>query len=416
MARASQPSTSGGRRYVAFAARTGRMRRRGGITVVYTIIAMAAILGLCSLGMDYGRVQLAKYELRRAVDAAARAGALNLRQGGDATTARAAAVAVAAENTVDGNVLTLTASHVLVGNWNSTTKSFTDGGTPTNAVRVTVTLGKATNNGIPLTFARVLGMASCDVSAGATALGSLATSAGFVGLDGVEVGNNVEFAGYDSSAGEPGGPNVSNNGHVASNAGVTIGMNGTVRGDVVLGPGGDLTTGGNFYTTGSTQNQPNAMTATATEAPTVTTMGDVTIGNNDDYALPAGTYRVNNLTVGQNSTVTFTGPVTIYVTGNVTVGNGFTMNAYQNIPANLDLRMYGTGKTFSAGNDLTITGEVYGPGYALDAQNNLSLRGSAVFKTITAQNNATFYYDTDLPAPLGGTAGSTATAAVTTVQ
>ncbi|HSI37368.1 MAG TPA: TadG family pilus assembly protein, partial [Tepidisphaeraceae bacterium] len=218
------------------------MRRRGGITVVYTIIAMAAILGLCSLGMDYGRVQLAKYELRRAVDAAARAGALNLRQGGDATTARAAAVAVAAENTVDGNVLTLTASHVLVGNWNSTTKSFTDGGTPTNAVRVTVTLGKATNNGIPLTFARVLGMASCDVSAGATALGSLATSAGFVGLDGVEVGNNVEFAGYDSSAGEPGGPNVSNNGHVASNAGVTIGMNGTVRGDVVLGPGGDLTT------------------------------------------------------------------------------------------------------------------------------------------------------------------------------
>ena len=57
-------------------------RRRSGVTVVYTIILLTALIGLASLAVDYARVQLAKTELQRAADAAARAKRNPLLQGG----------------------------------------------------------------------------------------------------------------------------------------------------------------------------------------------------------------------------------------------------------------------------------------------------------------------------------------------
>src|SRR6266568_1403959 len=78
---------------------------RRGIAAVYSILMLVALCGLVSMGVDLGRVQLAKTELRTAADAAARAGAAGLTNG--VTQAQSDAAATAAANTCDGSAVVI---------------------------------------------------------------------------------------------------------------------------------------------------------------------------------------------------------------------------------------------------------------------------------------------------------------------
>jgi Flp pilus assembly protein TadG len=142
------------------------------VVIVYVAILMVAMVGFCSLAVDLGRVQTAKTQLRSAVDAAARAAACCIPQGSSA--AQAAAIAVAAQNQVDGVALSLTNSNIQTGSWNPTTRTFTNGGVPDNvttysAVKVTAGRTSANGNAIPLVFGVVIGLPTCDVNATAVA-------------------------------------------------------------------------------------------------------------------------------------------------------------------------------------------------------------------------------------------------------
>src|SRR5882724_760827 len=79
-----------------------------GMTLVYAIILMTMLSGFVSLGVDYGRVQLAKTQMERAAFAASRAGAAGIGDG----TASAKAIQFAAANLVDGTPLVLQAGDV----------------------------------------------------------------------------------------------------------------------------------------------------------------------------------------------------------------------------------------------------------------------------------------------------------------
>src|SRR5579862_973752 len=96
--------------------------RRRGIAVIYIACCIVVLFGFCSLAVDLGRVQVAKTELRRAADSAARAGVAVLSQGN--STAQSVAVSMAANNTCDGTSVTISTSNVVVGYWNSSTHKF----------------------------------------------------------------------------------------------------------------------------------------------------------------------------------------------------------------------------------------------------------------------------------------------------
>ena len=149
-----------------------RRPRRRGIAVIYVIVSFAVMVGFCSLAVDLGRVQTAKTELRRAVDAAARAGAAYLPQGTAAV--QNAALSIASKNKVDNQFLTLNAADVQIGVWNKSTLAFSAGGTADNvttfnAVQVTGRRTQANGNPIPLIFGSILGASTCDVKATAVA-------------------------------------------------------------------------------------------------------------------------------------------------------------------------------------------------------------------------------------------------------
>ena len=109
--------------------------------------------------------------------------------------------------------------------------------------------------------------------------------------------------------------------------------------------------------------------------------------------LPGGTYRFNNLTIDLQSTLTFTGPASLYVRGDVILRNGGSALAYRSIPANLRIYQDGSGVRFETFNNAVITAVVIAPGSAFIANNNFIFRGACLFDSITCWNNGEFYFD-----------------------
>src|SRR4051794_233722 len=140
---------------------------RAGVALFYCIVVMTVMVALCSMGVDYARVQLTKTELQRAADAAARYAATGLAN--DPAAARANAIAAAKDNLADGKPVVLLNSDIEMGRWDPIARKFTVlGGSSedfANAVRVTAVRSAARGNAVPLTFARVLGQSFCEAKA-----------------------------------------------------------------------------------------------------------------------------------------------------------------------------------------------------------------------------------------------------------
>jgi Flp pilus assembly protein TadG len=149
-----------------------RRRQRHGVVLYYMTGLMVVMSAFCSFGVDYGRVQLVKAELRRAADSAARAAAAELP---DVNSAIAFAKQYGEANLSDGRTATFSPSEdIEFGNWDSKTRTFTrlSGFQMANANCVHITLRRAARRGnaVPLLFARLIGQGSCDTKADAYAM------------------------------------------------------------------------------------------------------------------------------------------------------------------------------------------------------------------------------------------------------
>ncbi len=152
------------------AARAGPAR--AGSALPYVVVSMIGLIGVASIGVDWGHVQMVKSDMQRCADATARGYVeLYLQYGQNTAIASGAQLYSAADNPVDG--YTGVAPNVTVqwGSWNTATHAFSTswGGPGTPAVKVTVARNAAKGNAIPLTWAAVLGHGSCDVQLSAVA-------------------------------------------------------------------------------------------------------------------------------------------------------------------------------------------------------------------------------------------------------
>ena len=142
------------------------------MSTLYIIGALVAMMMFTSLGVDVARVQVAKTELRRTADAAARYAASNIPNG--VTSVQSAAKTEASANTADGSAVTLQNSDIEFGTWDTTARTFTvltgTNRSNANAIRITAQCSAARGTGVSLSFARILGRSTCDVSAQAIAM------------------------------------------------------------------------------------------------------------------------------------------------------------------------------------------------------------------------------------------------------
>lgn len=144
----------------AFAKRFGNDER--GSVIVFFAASLMLFVALSAAVIDLGYLYGMHGKLQATTDAAALAGASQL---GDEDAVKAAAVSYAVKNmptAENGNVVS--AADAEIGYWHFTDRTFTPGGSPTNAVRVTGRRTAENSNGVGLFFAQIIGFNEGDVA------------------------------------------------------------------------------------------------------------------------------------------------------------------------------------------------------------------------------------------------------------
>ena len=140
----------------------GKQQRRGSIMLLAAFI-MIGFLAIAAMAIDWGYIALTQTELQRAADAGALAGASALANGADAAQAEVNEFITA--NKVGNTRITTEHVTVDVGDWNSSSRSFSPGGSMPSAIRVQV---QRPNQ--PLFFGKMFGKEDFDTRAEAIAV------------------------------------------------------------------------------------------------------------------------------------------------------------------------------------------------------------------------------------------------------
>lgn len=369
--------------------------RRRGFTLAYSTVSITILMGFAAFCFDISRVRTAKAELQAAADAAALNGANGILDG----TYLSKAAEVASENRCDGNIVTLSASDVIPGNW--TNNTFTANGTPRNALKVIASRTKAGNNVVTTPFANALGLPSPDLRA--TSIVALVNQADYewVGINSVNLnGGSSAFRVTGYNATNPAAAETETT--VKSNGAITVAGSGTINADIRYGTSASVsgaTVTGSVTQLGQTLNYPSGSQVANINGvtPVYATTYDLNVMTNQ--VLPGGVYVVKNVNVA-NCNVTFTGPATIVCTGNLNFNTvGFTTPS--NLPANLKII---TTSPSTSINITNLTKTLYADFYAPDTTFNLSaaagtygMRGRGVFKSMSVSGaGASLWYDTSL--------------------
>lgn len=150
-----------------------RARQRRGAALIYGVVGMVALCAIISLGVDFGRVQIARSQLQSATDAAARYAVTGVKHEiGGVNASEAMARAILRENKVDANFISDSQVTVDYGEWNPSDRTFKSKNQTSkrNAVKVTVRCGEATSTAIPLFFGTLIGKSSQELDATAIAM------------------------------------------------------------------------------------------------------------------------------------------------------------------------------------------------------------------------------------------------------
>lgn len=371
------------RRVRKAAAAAGRPRRRG-MMIVYLIVILSIIFGLASLAVDYGRVQIAKTQLQIATDAAVKWAAKSAT--GAKAELHARATDAAGDNKVNGETPVYALADVEIGAWNAVTRTFTANAAPNNAVRLTGT------HVVPLMFGGVIQKPFVTIRASAVA--RRMSTGGMIGLNGITVKNNVFVGSYNSTVTTtPTESTAQGNATISSNGTIQADNNGVIMGSVAYGPSGSVDVK-RWTVTGDTTQLRDVVTAPSEPAWSPTgNPGSVPQNyTHPGGQLAGGTYYFTTLNI--HGPLTFAGPATVYVNGNVTIeGNSSDVTAYAGRPPNLTIYQLGADRKFTTKNDVAIKATIIAPRSDLEAMNKIAIYGQMVFDTITLMNTATFFYD-----------------------
>ena len=162
-----------------------RFERRAGSALIYATCVVFALAAIIALGVDWGRVQVTKNELRAAADAAARYGVAGLQNDINGTSAAYAnAAAAVAQNKANGKTISFTAAQdVEIGVWSKTLRTFTPNTNlnVANAVKVVLKCTAARGSAVPMTFLSIFGKSTQDVTALSIAMIDYTGNAGGAG-------------------------------------------------------------------------------------------------------------------------------------------------------------------------------------------------------------------------------------------
>ena len=381
---------------------------RLGMAVTWLLAAMTAIIAIISLAVDFGHVQMVKTELRRAADAAARAGVSYL---GDYSSAQSQAITLAGLNAADGQSVVLQgdpSDDIEFGTWDDIGRVFSKRtGTDranANAIRINARRIAANNNAVQLGFSSLLGVKTCDVKAS-----SVACTAP---LDFVIVGlNYVYMAGNSTDSYWPNMPGVVGNaGNIGSNGDITCKGTSYIHGNAHPGIGHTVIGASNVvgsttplnYTLSYPNGNPSPYSNSNNDNNLIpkgcysSSTRSLSTGAKN-FNVPAGHYVLKDLSVGSSGSLTLTGAAVFYVYGTVDIKG--TINTYQNLPQNFRLIMIPDPSTSAAPGAVklasggTMTALIYAPQSPITFSASFEFYGQVVGLTIDMTGGSNVHYD-----------------------
>jgi Flp pilus assembly protein TadG len=379
---------------------------RAGLSLLWTIVTMLVFTAIVSLAVDFGRVVIVKTQLRAAADAAALAAGQHVLS--STTLARAAAIDVAQLNKADGKDVILNTTDIEFVKWDPATRTY-EVVSPTssirpNAVKVTAHRTSARGTAVDLPFAGLFGTTTCDVKAEAIAMATPARYAA-VGLDFITMGGNSTNAYRANAYQVPGLNDFTAQGSIASNGDITLTGSSMVNGDAWPGVGKRVI--GANHVTGSTNPLSTPLNFPAEDPGAAATInnngnfpgyaisdGSISLGNQKSASVPGGVYYFKDLNMNAGAKLEFTGPATLYLTGNLKLGGNAITN--KNLPKNLRIVMLkpNSKAELSGGSDLFA--DIYAPLAAITISGNGDIYGSIVGKSLAMSGEAAIHYDMSL--------------------
>lgn len=169
--------------------RRGTGGRRRGLSLIMMAIVLVVLIGFIGLGLDIGFALIAAHQLQNTADAAALAGAMSMKTGGE-DGARNAAALVAANNIVinsaiqlDLNTTNAPEGDIVIGRYDRFNGIFEPGIVAANAIKVVARRTDTSVNGpLVLFFGGLFGVNSINVERTAIAQNKGATGAGIIAL------------------------------------------------------------------------------------------------------------------------------------------------------------------------------------------------------------------------------------------
>jgi len=385
------------------------IRRRGAVAVMVTV--MLLLLFMCaSLAIDVGQIAAVSCEMQNTADGGALAGAIMLRDEKPDEALDAVMDIIAKMQSTLG-FSSLDDQVVEFGTW-----TFADGFQPlgaTGAPKAYAVRVLAIRADTPYFFAGVMGKYSTDVMRDAVAVGSEACN-GVWGLRGVNAGS-INTDSYISTDGFYSEGTARKNGDICSGRDIKIHGSKEIEGDVQAGFGYGVTVAGESgYITGLT-------TTNAGDAPTVPVdVGDAPYVNDNDLmppsardgttwyrksehvlemsgggelALPTGVLYFDSIKLAGGSTLSVSGPTTIYVSGDFDTVGGAIVNKTQD-PNNLTI--ISIGDDMKLGGSADFYGTILAP-KAVATLNSGTLYGVIIAGFLELRGDYTVHVDESLP-------------------
>lgn len=385
----------------------GRARRHG-LSSISFILLGTVTFGMLALCVDYGLKVVVDAELQSAADSSARAGCQQLlaygpvpgAEGGIAATARQAA----AESGTSAGKIEPSGVRVELGNWDTDARHFTPSTIDdANAVRTTVTRSAAHGNAVPNPMGSVIGLSPLVSSRQAIGLIEPHPDYALIGIDRFVARGLLTVNGPAGS----GQGSIASNGNVELNVlgliGITF-MDGHVatRGVVKLPLISALT----HIRDGIRRPDkpfvlPPVSLTRAREHNNNDQLGSVLNGSGDlnaiiNTTLPSGTYVVRNLNLAVGVTLRTSGPVLIFVEGDVNLLGAVNLSG--NDPANFKVRVAGDGHVLIGAN-VVLPADIYAPESDVLVAAGVFYNGRLIGRTINILGTSLFSLRPELPAP-----------------
>jgi Flp pilus assembly protein TadG len=377
--------------------------RRHGAALIYLTVMLAALFAFALLSVDLGRAMEAKFDLQGTCDAAARAAAHALSNGGTPAAARQAAADVVANNRVDGQPVRMNpATDVTFRNWDATTRTGTlltgAGEAGANAVQVTLSRTKAAGNPVTLTFGSAIGVPTADVHAVSTACAAgNGSDYAIVGINSLTIGGNGYTDSYDSRGGAYSAATAHHKGSVASNGDISLSGSAKVDGDVRCGVGQSTSVSGAATATGRVAPLGAPLSFPSVTLPASYVNAGDCVMSSGTVSLAGGVYVFDTIDLSGTAHITWQGPVVIYVRTAYRIRGKAVVDTYQNVPANLVLKLLPTCKTASWTGSHSCVGELYAPDTDFTVGGKAQLYGRIIARTISVSGSAGLHYDEALP-------------------